>query len=173
MNLMAAAPIWLIWVFVVLMVAAAIEDAARLRIRNLTCGLVAAGAVVAMIAAGPSQSLWQNFLVFSIILVVGMGAFAAGLFGGGDVKLLATIGLWLDLSGGMLFVAAVFVAGGVVAIGYIVTGLVRRRPKPPAKSRRVPYGVAIALGALFSLALARESVAPDRPALPPSVLSIH
>lgn len=173
MNLMAVAPAWLIWCLVAVLIAAAVEDAVRLRIRNLTCGLVAAGALVAMAATGPSLSLWQNFLVFALILSLGTGAFVAGLFGGGDVKLLATIGLWLDLRGGLLMVAAVLVSGGIVAIGYLTIGLLRRRPKAPSNSRRVPYGVAIALGALLSLFLARESAAAGRSNLPVPVLSIR
>jgi prepilin peptidase CpaA len=157
MNLMTVAPAWLVWALVVILIAASVEDAARLRIRNITCGIVAAGALAAMMSTGPSLALWQNFSVFALILVLGTAAFAAGLLGGGDVKLLATTGLWLDLRGGLLLLIAVFLAGGVVAIAYITVNFVRRRPKGPRNSRRVPYGIAIAGGALLTLALSREA----------------
>jgi prepilin peptidase CpaA len=113
-----------------------------------------------MAFATPSTALLQNFALFALILVVGTFAFSAGLLGGGDIKLLAATGLWLDLRGGMLLVTAVLLAGGMVAIAFIAANLARRRPKGSLKSRRVPYGIAIALGALFTIALSREPQSP-------------
>jgi prepilin peptidase CpaA len=160
MNLIATAPMWLVWILVGAVVAAAVEDSLRLRISNLTCAVVALAALVAMAFATPSTALLQNFALFALILVVGTFAFSAGLLGGGDIKLLAATGLWLDLRGGMLLVTAVLLAGGIVAIAFIAANLARRRTKGSLKSRRVPYGIAIALGALFTIALSRE---PQRP----------
>jgi len=155
-NAIAAAPTWLVWAFAITLVAAALEDALRLRISNVTCAIVLIGALIAISTAGWSLALWQNFALLGIILVVGTGAFSAGLLGGGDVKLLAAIGLWVDLSGGLLLISAVFLAGGVVAIGYIGANLIRGR-KTSLKSRRVPYGIAIAIGTLITIAVVRHA----------------
>ncbi|HEV2596067.1 MAG TPA: prepilin peptidase [Sphingomicrobium sp.] len=150
MNLIVASPNWLTIPLLLLLLAAAIEDAARLKISNLTCGLVFVGALVAMAANGFSFSLWQNVLVCIVILTLGTPAFAAGWLGGGDVKLLASLGLWLDLQAAVGLIAAVFIAGGLLAIVSILgrrAGIWRRHSNP--RTARIPYGIAIAAGAIF------------------------
>jgi prepilin peptidase CpaA len=137
------------------MLTAAIEDAARLRISNLISILVVIGAIAATIIVGPGWSLWQNLAVFVILLVLGTGAFAAGWMGGGDVKLFAAGGLWFGFSSAISFVALVFVAGGIVAIGYLLARPFRR--EADRKTRRVPYGIAIAIGAILMILLSREA----------------
>lgn len=154
MNLLAAAPVWLVLILIAATAAAAIEDAIRLRINNVTCAIIAAGAVGAMIAVGPSIVLWQNFVVCAVILALGTAAFAGGLFGGGDVKMLAAIGLWLDLKGGSILFMAVLLAGGLVAVAYLIANMLRRS-NPDVRSRRVPYGLAIAFGTLLTVTAAR------------------
>lgn len=156
MNLIEVAPLWLVLLLVGAVVAAALEDAARLRISNITSGIVAVAALAAMVGTGPSLSLWQNFAIFVLVLVLGTAAFAGGLFGGGDVKLFAAISLWLDLRGGMRLLIAVVLAGGVVAICYIAARFAARRPQKARKDRRVPYGIAIAAGTLLSVGFSRE-----------------
>lgn len=150
MNLIIASPWWLILLLVMALAAAAIEDAIRLRISNLTSATVFVGALVAMALHGFSPDLWQNAVVCASILVVGTAAFAAGWFGGGDVKLLAAIGLWLDLRAATGLVAAVFIAGGLIALLFIAGRLVIFSGETSKKrNRRIPYGLAIVAGALF------------------------
>ena len=156
MNLLTNAPTWLLVILACAMLAAAAEDAARLRISNITSVVVLAGAVAAAAIAGPSWTLWQNGVVFLAILVLGTAAFSGGLLGGGDVKLFAAAGLWFDLRSALLFVALVFLSGGVVAIVYMVTRPFRSR-STRTKSTRVPYGIAIALGMLAVAVLDRGS----------------
>ena len=98
MNLAAEAPQWLALIVTVLLVAAAAEDAVRLRISNLIVLLVLVGAIVAVVVAGPELALWKNFVVFLALLAIGTPMFAAGKLGGGDVKLLAAVGLWFDFT---------------------------------------------------------------------------
>jgi prepilin peptidase CpaA len=129
------------------MLAAAIEDAARLKISNVTSIFVLLGAIAAAIIAGPSLALWQNLAVFALILALGTGAFAAGLVGGGDVKLFAATALWFDLRSAVWFIAFVFISGGVVALLFLASRLFLRSSRDK-KDRRIPYGIAIALGAL-------------------------
>jgi prepilin peptidase CpaA len=153
LNLVVAAPIWLLAVLACAMIAAAIEDAARFRISNLTSLVVLAGAFAAAAIEGPSSALWQNGAVFVVILVLGTAAFSAGVLGGGDVKLFAATGLWFDLRSALSFVVLVFLSGGVVAIGYLLSRLFRGGARGGMKEKRVPYGIAIALGALILVLL--------------------
>ncbi len=120
MNLVANAPPWLAILLACAMVAAAIEDARRLRISNTTSLAVLAGAIVAAAIEGPTWLLWQNVSVFVAILILGTAAFSAGWFGGGDVKLFAAVGLWFDLRSALQLVVLIFLAGGVIAIVYLL-----------------------------------------------------
>lgn len=152
MNLIAAAPLWLILIFALAMLAAAVEDGARYRISNLTSLVVLVGAIVAAVLVGPTWALWKNGAVFAALLVLGTLAFSARLLGGGDVKLFAAAGLWFDPISALMFVALVFLSGGVVAIAYLATRHWRLHGRDK-KSSRVPYGIAIALGAMAMVML--------------------
>lgn len=151
MNLAANAPLWLVILLAAILVAAAAEDAARLRISNLTCLAVLSTALLAMLTHGFDMSLWQNWAGFAIILALGTAAFAGGLLGGGDVKLLAALALWFDLFGTAWLIGATFVAGGLVAAFFILSRTVRKKKSANWKSSQIPYGLAIAAGALFVL----------------------
>ena len=160
MNLIAAAPAWLLVLLGLLLAGAAIEDAWRLRIANLFSIGIIAGAAVAAVLAGPTLALWQNFALFAGLLVVGTFLFGAGLLGGGDVKLFAACALWFDLSGGWRMLVAAALAGGLLAIFLLSV----RPVVPPPISRRfialrarggIPYGVAIAAGTAAMMAVLR------------------
>lgn len=161
MNLAAEASLWLALILAALLIAAAAEDAARLRISNLTCGLIVLAAIATAVIEGPELSLWQNLAIFVGLLLGGMPLFAAGKLGGGDVKLLASAGLWFDFMSALHMVAAVFIAGGVLAllilalrtIGWGESALRRVQVLRPGGG--IPYGVAIATGALISMAIQR------------------
>ena len=147
MNLIVGAPWWLVAFLCLLLVAAAVEDAIRLKISNLTCIAVFVGALVAMAVHGFSWPLWQNGLVCLAILVVGTPLFAAGWLGGGDVKLLAALGTWLNLSAAVGLIVAVLLAGGLISVVYIVIWRMTGRRRQ--SGNRIPYGLAIAAGAFF------------------------
>lgn len=161
MNLTVEAPQWLALILAILLIAAAVEDAVRLRISNLTVGLVLISAIVAAIAAGFDLRLWQNLVVFLALLAVGTPMFAAGKLGGGDVKLLASVGLWFDLAGAVWLLVAVALAGGVLALLVLVLRTIgwseeiRRRVVLLRPGGGIPYGVAIAAGALIAMAFQR------------------
>jgi prepilin peptidase CpaA len=151
MNLIVGSPLWLTIPLLLLLAAAAIEDGVRLRISNVTCGLVFLGALIAMAVHGFEWSLWQNFLVCVVILAVGTVAFATGAMGGGDVKLLAALGLWFSLKAAIALIAAVFIAGGLLAILSLSARRIGLRSDPNPRKGRIPYGIAIAAGASFIL----------------------
>ncbi len=154
MNLLADSPHWLIWGLALLLIAAAVEDAVRLRISNLISAAIVVLAIVAAAVVGFEASLWQNFVLFAAMLVIGTLLFATGKFGGGDVKLFAATALWVDFEGALRFLAAVLIAGGVVTILTILGRVVApqhwgERVVVLRKRGGIPYGVAIALGTLF------------------------
>lgn len=161
MNLAVEAPQWLALLFTVLLLAAAAEDAVRLRISNITVLLVLVAAVVAAIVVGPALALWQNLAVFAALMAVGTPMFASGKLGGGDVKLLAAVGLWFDLKGALWMLLDVVLAGGLLAILIIAVRSLgwsektRRRFVLLRPGGGIPYGVAIAAGALIAMGLQR------------------
>ena len=152
MNLLGPAPSWLVAIYLLLLLVAAIEDGWRMRIGNWISVAIILGAFAAAILRGPSIELWQNLALFGAVLVVGTLMFARGWMGGGDVKLLAASALWFDLSSGWRLLVAIAIAGGLET--FIIFGL-RRLPWPPWLPQRVwlfrrreaiPYGIAIAMG---------------------------
>ncbi|MBA3511805.1 prepilin peptidase [Sphingomonas sp.] len=160
MNLFASAPLWLAWCLAALLIAAAIEDAVRMKISNVVSLAVFVAAIVAMAVGGLEIALWQNALVFAVLLAGGTLLFGAGKMGGGDVKLMAGVGLWCSLTTAFTLLPIVFITGGLLAL--II--LAARTIAPKGSGVRVivlkpgsgiPYGIAIAAGALITLALSR------------------
>jgi prepilin peptidase CpaA len=159
MNLFVAAPAWLIGLLLIALVAAVVEDAVRFRISNATCLAVLVAAIVAMGLQGFPLVLWQNLVVFLAILALGAWAFGAGCVGGGDVKLLAALGLWVNFPGALLLISGTFVAGGVVALLYLAARLVSRsKITADGRGRQIPYGLAITAGALLTFVLQHGQV---------------
>lgn len=157
MNLLVLSPMWLLWLLTALLAAAAIQDTVQLKIANLTTGLVLALAVLAMIMAGPKIALWQNLVVFLLILGIGTALFSNGILGGGDVKLFAAVALWTDFPGAFRLLFAICLAGGVLALFIIFLRIViparaGGRVKTLQKNAGIPYGIAIAAGTLAMVA---------------------
>lgn len=160
MNLVASAPTWLLVTFVLLLCLAAAEDAWRLKISNATCLAVVATAVAAALLHGLEIPLWQNLVVFAVILVLGTIMFGAGLLGGGDVKLFAAAGLWFDFRSAIWFIACVFLAGGVLGVGYLLARVLRGGGIRKRSATRVPYGIAIAAGGILLVAIQAGWIGP-------------
>lgn len=164
MNLIQSAPIWLIALLCAFLVAAAIEDVSRLRVSNVTVIAVIATAVLAVVLAGPSIAVWQNLLVFALLLAGGTLLFGLGKVGGGDVKLFAATGLWTDLHQGLILISAVFIAGGIVALVVLFPRLFSKRKRGLREGQKmVPYALAIAAGGLLVIGLQRSAAEPSRP----------
>ena len=163
MNLIPYAPTWLIGLLFVALAAAAIEDFVRLKISNITCTAVLITALIAMGFAGFPIALWQNGLVFLVLLGAGSLLFAAGKMGGGDVKLLACLGLWVNITVGVWLLATTLLAGGVLAVIYIIAW--RLRGVGRKSSKGIPYGLAIVAGAslIFAGQLGFMKPTPERP----------
>lgn len=156
MNLVPLAPAGVMFILAGLLVAAALEDAYRLRISNVTSGLILVGAVVVMVL-NPSWNLWQNVAVCAALLAVGIPLFAAGKFGGGDIKLLAAIAAWFSAAGALQLLMWVFLSGGVLALLIIAARMMlssedhRSRWRVLRPKGGIPYGMAISAGALIAI----------------------
>jgi prepilin peptidase CpaA len=78
------------------------------------------------------------FLFFALL-------FQLGMMGGGDVKLLAALALWLPLASLVKLVVIMSLAGGVLTL----VMLVRHRAAKTDDRIEVPYGVAIAFAGMW------------------------
>ena len=112
---------------------------------------------IAIAAAAPifwwssGLSLWPGVaLQFGIAIAafaVLAGLFALRLMGGGDVKLLTALALWIEPGMFLKLVVVMALAGGVLTIVMGGWHVIRRHKERLA----IPYGVAIAFGALWVL----------------------
>ena len=128
---------------------AAFTDIRSRTISNKLNIAIAAAAPLFWWASG--LSLWPGV---ALQLAVALGAFAilAGLFalrlmGGGDVKLLTALALWIEPVTFLQLVIIMALAGGVLTIVMGGWHVMRRHKERIA----VPYGVAIAFGGLWVL----------------------
>ena len=89
----------------------------------------------------------------AIMLIAGFALFAAGIFGGGDAKLLAASAVWFGWSGLYRYIILVALMGGLLALAVLALRRVASRrawngPKWLISLRSgdhgIPYGVAIA-----------------------------
>ena len=139
--------------YVLLLGAAAVQDAMTLRISNLlSVAILIVGAVG--LALQP-EHWWQHLLAFAIMLGLGIALFSFKWMGGGDAKLLAAAALAFDLVGLVRFIVATLMAGGVLAIVAAAIHLVRG--KGLKRGIDIPYGVAVAAGAAACVWLFRDS----------------
>ena len=147
----------LLFVFPFAMAYAASSDLLTMRIANsVSLGLVAAFLVIALIAGMPPQEMLLHLAVGVALLIAGMVLFGLNLVGGGDAKLLAAGGLWIGYDQLVPFLLCVTIFGGALALLLLAY---RRLPATRCRCRRgrhactprgkgMPYGIAIAAGAL-------------------------
>jgi len=133
----------------VTLVVAAVIDARTCTISNRLNAAVAAGAPLYWysIALSPWPGIAIQLAAGAIVFVLLAGAFYAGMMGGGDVKLAAALALWFSPAGTVKFLVLMSIAGGVLTLGIIGWHRMQSREGRP----EIPYGVAIAFGALAIL----------------------
>lgn len=130
-----------------LLLVAVFTDLRSRTIEHWTNGAIALLAPAYWWAAG--YALWPDVAI-QIGLALGVFAlfaaiYATGAMGGGDVKLLGALALWLPIIPllNMLFIMAI--AGGVITLIALIIHKIRK-----IKDKiEVPYGVAIAIGGLW------------------------
>lgn len=87
----------------------------------------------------------QQFGVALATFAVCAGLFAVRMMGGGDVKLLTALALWVPPAAFLKLIVVMALAGGVLTLVFGAWHITRRRRDRIA----IPYGVAIAFGALW------------------------
>lgn len=141
--------------FVGCSLAAALNDARTLRIPNKLCAaILALFGVYAVIALTPAAAAIALALAGATLIVAFIG-YSRGVMGGGDAKLLAACMAWAGPLHAVEFLIVTGLAGGVIALAlrspYTVMAATRLRrnwPITAARDSAMPYGVAIAAGAL-------------------------
>lgn len=157
---MHIAQILAVLVLPALAILAALSDATTYTIPNrLNAALALAFVPAALVVGLGLPTIGLCLLIGAGALILGVGMFALGWIGGGDAKLLAACALWIGAPGLLPFLTWTALAGGLLAV---ILLQLRRRPSlaglpGPAWAMRlirpgesVPYGVAIAIGALVA-----------------------
>ena len=143
----------------ILLVVAAVIDMRSFTIPN---GLNAAVALLAPLYWWSEHlPLWPDIgiqialaaAVFAALAVT----FVIGMMGGGDVKLAAALALWFSPASTLKFLVIMSIAGGVLTAIVLIThrlrpGRIRNSDGETTGKTEIPYGVAIAFGALWILA---------------------
>jgi prepilin peptidase CpaA len=144
----------------ILLIAAAVSDITRYRIPNfIVYAIVAAFAVGAIFNFAWPAIVWP-LLAGVAMFLLGAGLFALGLFGGGDVKLIAAMALWTGFADLPRFLLIMGAAGGV--IGLVL--LLKRRRQQPAMASSAPAPTdSSAAEAAVAAAPAPETAASDAP----------
>ena len=132
-----------------LMIAAAISDVRSRTISNELNAAMALLAIPFWITSG--LALWpavplQFGAAFAVFLVFA-GLFAIGAMGGGDVKMIGAVMLWIPLPLFMPTLMVMAIGGGVLS----AVMLIHMKLRPSDKPVEVPYGVAIAAAGLWAL----------------------
>jgi prepilin peptidase CpaA len=132
------------------LVVAAFTDIRRRQIDNWLNAAIALGAPLYWWASG--LSLWPG-VAWQLGIAVATFAVCAGLFalramGGGDVKLLAALALWITPAWFLKLIIMMALLGGVLTLVLGAWHITRRRRDRLA----IPYGVAISSAGLWVLA---------------------
>jgi prepilin peptidase CpaA len=137
---------------IALFAAAAVTDVRARRIPNrLSLALAALGTLRIALALAEGSGALASALDLAAALAVfalGAGAFRFGLLGGGDVKLLAAGTLWLGAAALGPYLMTTVLAGGALALVF----LVGRLAAPGRKRPSLPYAIAIAAGGILTTA---------------------
>ena len=146
-------------VFPALMAFAAASDLFTMTISNRVSGLLAAAFLVLAVAAGIAPyDILSHLGAGALVLAAAFVCFAMGWVGGGDAKIAAAAALWFGFGHLMNYLLYASLFGGVLTImllqmrqwplPYALTGqtwLMRLH----AKESGIPYGIALAIGALM------------------------
>lgn len=131
-----------------LLVSAGIEDVRRREIANWKNAAIALLAPIWWWAIGMApwpgmaMQLGLGLAVFALFAAL----FALRMMGGGDVKMIGALALWVPLDAIVAMLVVMSLIGGVIALLMMIDRKRRRDPAPA----EVPYGVAIACAALLT-----------------------
>lgn len=139
----------LLCAFGVLLVSAGIEDARTREIANWKNAAIALLAPLWWWANG--LPLWPDVAiqvgVAAVVFGLFVGAFALGQMGGGDVKMIGAVALWLPFARLADLLIAMALIGGLITLAFVIERRMRQREGPV----EIPYGVAIAIAGLLAI----------------------
>jgi len=148
-------------IFPALLVIAAVSDLLTFKIPNwISIGLLGLFVVVAPFAELSWTIIASHLVLGVVLLLVGMVMFSMNLLGGGDAKLLAAVGLWTGWLALPVYLLWAAIMGGILALTLIMfrkTPLIAGMEATPwiarlhDKQAGIPYGIALAAGALIAL----------------------
>ena len=130
---------------------AAFTDLRSRRIGNWLTGAIALGAPLFWWASGlaPWPDIALQVGVAALTFAVLAALFAIRAMGGGDVKLLTALALWIEPLQFVRLILAMALLGGVLTIAFGAWHVMRRQREKLA----IPYGVAISLAGLWTIYL--------------------
>ncbi len=131
------------------LVVAAVGDWRRRLIENwLTGGIALAAPLLWWVQSDP---LWPaigiQVLLATALFLIFLIFFAMGAMGGGDVKLIAALGLWFPLPEMMTLLLIMSILGGVLTLAMLVHHRLTRKAGRP----EIPYGLAISAAGLWTV----------------------
>jgi prepilin peptidase CpaA len=153
------------WLFIAAMIALAVNDVFTYRIPNWANAAVAVGFFMcAGAAALAGAEIWwiSHLAAGAVVFAAGLLMFQFGALGGGDVKLLTAAALWVGMQGLLPLVVTVGLAGGALVlmllflrrnlmplVAWASPRVPQSWPRVFTPGEKVPYGVAIAIGAVL------------------------
>lgn len=155
--------------FVLVLLAAAVSDIRTFQIPDALPFLVIALFVGDVVFGQSGGSLVSHMASMGAAFVLGLIVFRYRIMAGGDVKLITAVALWISVTDLYILLTWIALAGGVQAALIILIHLTRAqlekasmsdggegcgsRHRSELSGQRVPYGVAIAAGAISTLLL--------------------
>ena len=137
----------LVGALAIALLVAAFTDIRRRQIDNWLNAAIAAGAPVFWWASGlalwPGVTLQIGLAVVTFFVLAGLCALRA--MGGGDVKLLTALALWMPALLFLKLLVIMALAGGVLTITMGMWHIARRQKD----KLKIPYGIAIATAGLW------------------------
>jgi prepilin peptidase CpaA len=141
--------IGLLIVLALLLVSAGVQDARTREIANWKNAAIALLAPLYWWACG--LAVWPDMAaqlgLAVVVFMVFVAAFQFGWMGGGDVKMIGALALWLPLAPLVWMLIVMSLVGGALTAVLLIEHRLRRR----TTTIEIPYGVAIAAAALFAL----------------------
>ena len=132
-----------------LMMAAAISDVRSRTISNQLNAAMALLAIPFWIASG--LAFWPDVAIqlgaALLVFLLFAGLFAMGAMGGGDVKMIGAVMLWIPLPLFLPMLMVMAIGGGLLSAAM----LIHMKLRPSERPVKVPYGVAIAAAGLWAL----------------------
>jgi prepilin peptidase CpaA len=158
-------PLLIATALTLLVMIAMVTDIVSYRIPNWVNAALLLLYPIAYLALPSGAFSWTNALLgFGIVFVIGYIIFSLRIMGGGDIKMLAALGLWIGFSRPLLdFFLLVAIFGGVLTVALLSLRkiapyiMIKLRgddatiPQVLSYNEPLPYGVAIGLAFLWMM----------------------